>query len=789
MTARPARLLLVALLACTGVAVWPQAALAQTASSAVTKAGTGEFADLRITVAQTRDLINQTVRVSWTGGAPTGPDGRWSTNYLQFMQCWGDDGPTREQCQFGGLNTQLGLGLGNFTKSRQILYQDPVDPAEEGEIPASGAAYLPFRAVTGKVTQSFGEFFDAGTTNEVPFAKTRADGTGDLDFEVQTALEGYGLGCGNARDGAAGKGTPRHCWLVAVPRGDTEVDGKKPGVDYKNRELDSSPLSKTNWDKRIEVRLDFRPVGRACPIGAAERSLTGHEFVADAVARWQPALCANRGTVFGFSQVPDGIARDQLALDEPGLVFVTEPQTAEQATRPVVYAPVAVSGFAIAFVLERQSRGPEVEPDPAVWQRDGQLVTELKLTPRLVAKLLTQSYRDAVPGGQPYLAGNARRLNEDPEFLAVNPEFAVYGVLMNALDVLAPSTDLDTTAALWKWIDDDREARAFLDGAPDPAGMVVNKNYRNLPLPRSNFPKSDLSCATLPAPLGPECTLLARPLAADLHEGGRAISRGDTLGKSPNGQPDPLDPAKPGYSRVPRQPAGERSLLAVVDTATAARYGLPTASLRNAAGAYVAPTPAGLTAAVARMTPTGTPGVLRADPGTKDPAAYPLPNVTYAAAVPSAMDARAGGEYAQFLRFATGAGQTPGEGAGQLPAGYLPLPGALREQAGRAAAAIERDAGKKPAEPAEKPAESAVDAPVAPAANPPPAPLAPPRAAPAAAAAPTAENASAAPTAAVRDTPAMPVTWLLRYLLAAALVVGGLSTAARPLLARLGGKP
>ncbi|XVV04945.1 hypothetical protein ACQPW3_05950 [Actinosynnema sp. CA-248983] len=775
------RLLLAALLVLSGAAVWPPAATADSGSAQTASGHTEEFKDLKITVAQTRGLVNQTVRVSWTGGRETGPVGRFATHYLQVMQCWGDDpaGPTREQCQFGGLDAQPFLGLGDYTKSRQIRYHNPKDPAETEPPPATGAAYTPFRPAKGEPTTSFGKYFDGGTTNEVPFAKTRPDGTGDLDFEVQTALEAHGLGCGSVREDGPDAGKPRHCWLVVVPRGDTEVNGTKVGVDHTSNNLDSSPLSASNWKHKIQVKLEFQPVGRACPIGVVERSLTGHEFVADAVARWQPALCANNGTVFGFTQVPDGIARDQLSSADPGMVLVGGPQAADQATRPVVYAPVAVSGFAIAFVMERQSRGPEVE-DPAVWGRDGQLMTELKLTPRLAAKLLTQSYRDVIPGAQDYLKQNPRRLNEDPEFLDLNPEYRTYGALMNALDVLSPSTDLDAIAALWTWIDADADARAFLDGTPDPYGMVVNKNYKGLALPVPNFPKQDLTCVDLPNNIGPECALLLRPLAADLHEAGRAISRGDTLGKTPNGLPDPADPAKPGYSRVPRQSIGERSLLAVVDTATAARYGLPTAKLRNASGNFVAPDDAGLAAALNAMTPTHVPGVRRPDPKTTAAGAYPLPSVTYAAIAPSTVDKKLGAEYAKFLRYATGPGQTRGEAAGQLPLGYLPLPDGMRKQAADAATVLERDAGKPlptAREQAPEQAKAATAQPTkAPASAPPPP------------AAPAAPATSAVPVAEVRDTPALPVTWVLRYLLAGLLIAGGVATAAGPVLLRLGGR-
>src|SRR5262249_19103166 len=90
----------------------PAAVTPAATGSPVTVLGTGEFADLKVTVDQTQGLINQVVTITWTGGQPTVPTGsRFGIEYLQIMQCWGDDdsAPVREQCQFGGL---LGDGRG-----------------------------------------------------------------------------------------------------------------------------------------------------------------------------------------------------------------------------------------------------------------------------------------------------------------------------------------------------------------------------------------------------------------------------------------------------------------------------------------------------------------------------------------------------------------------------------------------------------------------------------------------------------------------------------------------------
>ncbi|SDI45052.1 hypothetical protein SAMN05192558_104411 [Actinokineospora alba] len=752
--------------------------------SQVTVRGAKRFKDLEITVSQTADLINQTIRVSWKGAKPTDP-GR-GKNYLQIMQCWGDDpaGPRREQCQYG---TPLGTYDSSAMWSRALLYGDlHHDPLETQKQEAKGTTYVPFQPVSGEPTkpteQGHGEYFDASTTNEVQLAATREDGTGEVDFEVLTATEAYGLGCGKPLP----TGKPRHCWLVVVPRDDIETNGKVVGADYFHNFLDSSPLSRSNFANAIPVPLRFLPVGEACGLGRAERPLTGHEFIADAVQRWQPAMCAGDGPVFGFAQVSDRQARDQLASPDPGLVFASKPADPATLTSaaPVVYAPMAVSGFGLGFIMERQA-APGSPPEIAV--RDGRPITELKLTPRLVAKLLTQSYQDSVPGVPEYLADNPTRLRVDKEFLEHNPEFVTYGFLMQTVDILAPSIDQDVTAALWAWINSDKEAREFLDGKPDPYGMVVNKNYLKLALPVENFPKADLSCVTrefngVKAPL---CAQTLRPLAADMHEAGRAVSRGDSLGRTPSGLADPNDPTLPGFQKVGRLPVGRRAQIAAVDTVTAKRYGLLVAKLRNAAGEFVEPTDASLLAGVREMVPSGVPGVVATNPLSKSPNAYPLTNLTYAATVPSTLDAAAGRDYAELIRFATGAGQQVGDGAGRLPRGHLPLPGVLRDQALAAADVIERDAGKpvgtQAAEPAAEPGEAAP--PQAAAAAPQPAP-----AAPAPAPAPVQSTVESRPVAESRSTPSLPVGWVLRYLLAGILVAGGLATGAYPLLLRLGAR-
>ena len=72
-----------------------------------------------------------------------------------------------------------------------------------------------------------------------------------------------------------------------------------------------------------------------------------------------------------------------------------------------VYAPVALSGVSIAFQVDDANGVP---------------VHTMRLNQRLVAKLITASYRVA---DDPNVVGNPANLFNDPEFKALNPGVAV----------------------------------------------------------------------------------------------------------------------------------------------------------------------------------------------------------------------------------------------------------------------------------------------------------------------------------------------------------------------------
>ncbi|MER5464612.1 hypothetical protein ABT010_28770 [Streptomyces sp. NPDC002668] len=677
------------------------------AGSAVTVSGEGPYADLKVTVSQTRNLVNQVVKISWKGGAPTVSDTTYAANYLQVMQCWGDKagGPDPEQCQFGG-SSALGAGSGSqaagaYTNTRQLTYGALKDPGQQlPPATGSGISYVPFKSATGDVITkgNWNEFYDVNTTNEAPYARSGPDGRGEVYFEAQTAVEAPGLGCGEVPAGASNATAGRPCWLVMVPRGESEVDGS-PYRSQPSGLLQSSPLTASNWKHRLVVPLRFEPMGRFCPLGADERSTLGDEIVAEAIARWQPALCQSASrTIYGYAQVTDDTARAKLVSGKPGLVFLGRPATGGQVPaglRPV-YAPMALSGLTIGFFIESQAGFNA--PD-AVKARDGARLNGLNLTPRLVAKLLTESYQDGNSRFAPSTADNPFNLARDPEFRKFNPAYKDLDFGGSLGDALVPEALSDAAWQLWNWVEKDPAAREFLSGTADNkgrygdaafSGMKINPHYRNLKLPLNDFPKSDPYCQQFEDHQDhPLCIQDKHPYASDMHAAARAAARGDTLARA--SWDNTTTP--PGYKKNPPQPMGRRAVLAVTDTATASRYGLVTAKLQNAAGRFVGPDTAGLLAGQAAMKPSGVTGVVSPNPATTDGNAYPLTLLSYAATVPEQLTKKEGQDYAALLKYAAANGQRPGVAAGTLPEGYAPLPKTVRAQTLAAADAIAARAG------------------------------------------------------------------------------------------------
>jgi hypothetical protein len=702
--------------------------------SAVTVHGRGPFAGMEVTVNQTRDLTNQAVSVTWRGAAPTVAAGTktFYGNFVQIMQCWGEPdtsvpenpGPPPEQCVWGALNPTASSEIPGFATnmvtSRAFTHETYADfDPSIGTVDASGEVFRDFVAVDGAIVKDhvdhtatgpfdqywLNPYFNSVTSNELPGVRTLDDGRGQALMTVDTGVESRGLGCGQrVQPHAGGQPTVPRCWLVLVPRGLGDVENA--GTPFvPSIGVATSPLRPAAWKNRIAVELQFTPVDSPCNIAAEQRQITGSEVAVSAVSSWQPVLCTQPGRLpYAYGIVSDALARQQLRSDvdgAPGMVAVNRPlaKGASTAEDPILYAPLAASAITVAFNVERV---PWLSGTSDL-RLQGVRFTDINLTPRLVAKLLTQSYRSQVEIGnsQPYTwdDGNPIYLLKDPDFLRFNPEFELWqaGSGRHAGGLMLPIGSSDLAVQVWEWILADPEAAAWLSGKADEWGMVVNPLYNTraeanssgvafAAAPPDSFPKADPYCYQAPK-LGsgvvppPLCALDWMPYADGFVNAAHLTATANDLSKSALNIEAGL--ATDAWKRSGPQILGRRTILGLTDLSSSTNLGLQSAKLSRAgddgaARQFVAPDSDGLGRAVQSMKDDD--GMLRLDPDDVEPGAYPLTTLTYAAVRPFANDAGARADYAAFLDYAAGPGQVPGRKLGQLPPGYLPLPSALAQR-------------------------------------------------------------------------------------------------------------
>jgi hypothetical protein len=703
-----------------------------------------DFKNLQVTVSQTQNLTYQSIRVRWSGGKQT--IAPVNGNFLQIMQCYGDaaTGPNPENCEYGsqGLanklpntNSQIGQRRGRYcaTGASPNVGNPPggtfssrwgCDPAERDPAP-SGITHrrpsctldcddfygVPFVSLTDSThpayeSQQTQAYYDEFSTNEVQFAPTGADGTGEIYFRTLTAAESPALGCGAALP----SGAPRGCWIVIVPRGEYEPNGhwiQDPTNSIANfQALQETPLGASTWAQRIQIHLGFDLLTPNCPPSVGkDRSTQGTGIVARAVFSWTLALnlVADCKVTYTFVPTHESVSTTQLAGGGTGLAFTNipigsevlrTPEGAPGPLPPLVYAPVAASATLFAFNIN---------------QATGQVTTHVKLTPRLLAKALTQSYRFDLPdvdsrGGGPASAWaihNPDFLTEDPEFRNLNPGISTPAAGSPLAPLLTPDHSV-INQQVWDWIVSDASARRWLTGQADEYGMVVNPNYSNLTPslvdgPWDWYPRTDPT--VFKDPIDPRAFRRSGdvlPYVEDLEDSATHIrSANNPLGAAW----DALKPAPDGqtgwWAGSGIEPAGRIFLWGVTGSADLASQGLVPADLCNADGTTcVAPDTGSVSAALGAAAPDAT-GLLHVDPAAPGAGAYPLINVTYAA-VRTDQDAAALNDYAALVELAAGPGQTPGDGPGQLPRGFLPLPTSLLQQARAGAALLRNLAGARP---------------------------------------------------------------------------------------------
>ena len=753
-------------------------------------AGVDQVVDRRtvsVTVDQTTNLRGgQQVQVSWSGARPTGgvrldpnsADAVYQEFPVVILQCRGIDSSTapaaqqvtpetcwtqypRERFQSSGLP---------FPEYRVDRYADPADrkqvvgapdPRPGNCYPAVSERWTSFRAVTGQ-RYYYGPNGCGGLPPEASsiggggavvlppndtFAATRLDGTGSAKFRVQTSDENASLGCSQTVSCVIEvipiEGVSCDVDAAALPVEDRPAPGAEsdatsatclrdggyaPGALARSGAGPSDPgvsgalwWTASNWRNRIAVPLNFSPAENVCDgVSASKGSVNiyGSELLIQATAQWAPAFCLDPAK-YPFTHVQVGEPQAANGIGNGSGItaaFVSDPPDGGW-TRPVVTAPTAVTGFAIGYSMD---------------DGDKREYKQLRLTPRLLAKLLTESYPaiSAVKSGYQALSGNPVDLAQDPEFLALNPGMASRqdpGIA--AATMLTVSAGTDVMTALTSYIDADPEARAFLDGQPDPWGMVVNPSYKGIALPVDTWPLLDTYQPTdlyrpgindclhdNPVPYLP---LVAAPLSRMPYVT-LAMQYAIANSQVVCYQPIPLSTDGEKLTALGRQTIGYRFVLGVVPLADAVRYRINTAALQtqvspsavpkftDATGrAFAAPTATSLRAAASFLKPDETSrtwplpyDTWRTDPTAAD--AYPGTMVVYTAVPTSGLSADDGAHYAAFLDYVAGAGQVQGSAQGQLPDGYLPLTeanglGGLSRYTSVAAAAVRAQTGTVPA--------------------------------------------------------------------------------------------
>jgi hypothetical protein len=467
--------------------------------------------------------------------------------------------------------------------------------------------------------------------------------------------------------------------------------------------------SASNWRNRIVVPLAFAPLTPTCPKNSnlTPQTIFGSYVLAGATQQWFPYLCTHRDP-FVLSQgttVGDSEAKSELQTGSINAAFEGAPpqngQRLTSFTRPIVQAPTAVTGFGIVFDIVNKS--------------DHQY-TVLHLDARLLAKLLTESYpadrdiqRDYTALRNPVThQPNPLNIADDPEFQALNPGIPAepppngqqIGDLagVSAATLLSLNGSSDVIWALTSYINADPEARAWLNGKPDPWGMVVNPAYKNIALPTASWPLRDTfedpafaqsasanQClANDPVPF---LNNVAEPLDSmflitqDLEFD---ISDSQTGCNSISGN-------LVSFQAIGQESPGGTFILGVTSLADAEHFGMPTAELETQGGStsdkqfttsagrsFAAPSTASLRAAAQMMEPddkvgTWTVPYSKMRTASAGKSAYPGTMLISTDMPTQGLTKAVASQYGRFLSFAAADGQHPGFGSGQLPPGYVPM--------------------------------------------------------------------------------------------------------------------
>ena len=579
-----------------------------------------------VTVSQARHLTNQVVEVRWQGFTPSS-DVLYSpdsTDYpVMVAECQGTHPTKWSQC-FG---------------------------ADNGGVAGTFSAYGPMNTV---------------------YATTSSNGTGQAPIQLLTAEEDQQLGCKASKP----------CSLVIVPAQggnifDTPVRCSDHSEDTDQTDIGSvafnSQYGQCSWKDRIIVPLYFSPTPNDCPVRSPDFSVIGSPMAERAMVSWQSALCAgsNPLSIQYDSAQSEPLAREDFLSGLDDVALTTLPASGS-GKHPYTYAPIAISSVAIAYWVDNP--------------RTGQPLGRLKLDPRLVLKLLTQSYDfddEGCGNGKPpngigcdnAVDKDPISLFADPEFQKLNPHVASVGDGYQIPTVLGGESDM--TYELTRWLAANSAAKSFADGTFDPWGEHINTDYLNMQLPTNTLNSMD-----------------AYPPVAHRYSPQYPLSAVAAY-QVDNWYPatDWVQDTQGNYDKLSPETPGDRALFAIIDEADAAAFQLPVAAIENPAGQYVKPTNAAMSAALGEMQTSGNHITQQQNDHGKVKSAYPLTMVIYALVPTGGISKTKAAKIAQFLDYVADSGQRSGDLPGELVAGYLPLTSSMRAQTLKAAQEVLDQAG------------------------------------------------------------------------------------------------
>lgn len=676
--------------------------------------------DVTVHVDHTQNLRGrERVHVDWAGARPSA--GRASDPYgenglsqeypVVIMQCRGLDDPSlspTKQLSPKTCWTSTRQQRSQTATTRQAIWRHDLYASDADKEQKSGATPFPSDATCTDVASfsthltpfetANGKVFPACSGDTMPpeaavgaafppaelSAFTDLEGKGSVNFEVRSKTENESLGCSDT--------VP--CSIVVIPImglscADADRECRKAGrlspgsSNFANEGVDAavSPVywwSASNWRNRISVPLSFGLAPDACDVldKRPPTAFYGSELMSQAALQWSPAYCLRKDRFkFQHNRLPDAAAFVLMEKGEAAAAFVSGNR--ERSTEdPVGYAPTAVTGFEVSYIVDKPDNAGEVN--------------NLKLNARLIAKLLTQSYPGSSLGTQhPGMANNPLSINLDPEFKALNPDLDSIS-REAAATVLSLSESSDVITTLSEYLADDPEAKAFISGAADPWGMVINPTYKDLQLPVDEWPLLDtfvpttsLECqkqnpAAYLGQIAAPVNSLRKIAEAVLDAWPNVQTKCDRASSS--------DPFKVG--RVERQGIGSRMMFGITSMGDAERFGLHAAGLQTKSSVpigtkftsatgrtFVEPTKASVEMAIKSAKSSGASQAFTISQADlrKSPSAYPGTMIVYTVARLTGMSRADSSKVASFIRISTTEGQKPGSGNGQLPDGYVPI--------------------------------------------------------------------------------------------------------------------